>query len=304
MTRQQASFGRSRRGDHFSCALSRRARQVRCWGDNGVGQTDVPDNILKFRAHVESIDAGFDHACAVVAEVGIVCWGSNEFGQREGPSGNFDSVSAGYQASCALTSGGTRLCWGWPGRPEDQATGNAGTRPRGLAATGAPLVTYRVVAGKPVPISPVQGPSACPEQGPSPSLACDRELLLAIQESLELWVQPGREARRLWPAYVPAQDYEGVTVSGDPPACQQCKSASFLRSPGHARPRDAAGRLGTPLSPAASGSFQQRIDRPPAPGVGPTGPTPGIGAYRQSVDGSPAPGTGPTGPPGEPESGP
>ena len=233
-------------GGHFSCALSRRARQVRCWGDNGVGQTDVPDNILKFRAHVESIDAGFDHACAVVAEVGIVCWGSNEFGQREGPSGNFGSVSAGYQASCALTSGGTRLCWGWPGRPVVQATGNAGTRPRGLAATGAPLVTYRVVAGKPVPISPVQGPSACPEQGPSPSLACDRELLLAIQESLELWVQPGREARRLWPAYVPAQDYEGVTVSGDPPRVSSVSlrlSSGLLDMPAHGTLPAALGRL-------------------------------------------------------------
>ena len=118
-------------GGHFSCALDVNRYQLQCWGDNSVGQTDLSE-MRKIGIRIRSLDAGFDHACAAFLDLGVRCWGGNEFGQLVGPTGNFQSVSAGYKASCALTDGGRRICWGWPGRPQVQVAGNVGTRPYDL----------------------------------------------------------------------------------------------------------------------------------------------------------------------------
>ncbi len=205
-------FGAISAGGHFSCAVDADQRQLRCWGDNSAGQTDLSE-IGKIGAPILWLDAGFDHTCAAFAYRGVRCWGSNEFGQLDAPSGGFSGFSAGYKASCALVDG-ERRCWGLPVRQQVQAAGETGTRPRGLAATGIPLATYRVGDDTPATGLP---PSACPEQGPSPSLACDRELLLEIQEGLGLWIHPGPAARRFWRAHSPVQDFDRVTLGGDPP---------------------------------------------------------------------------------------
>ena len=205
-------FGKISAGGQFSCAVDADQIQLRCWGDNSAGQTDLSE-IGKIGKRIRSLDAGFDHACASFANLGVRCWGSNEFGQREAPLGDFSGISAGYKASCVLADG-YRRCWGLPVHQQVQAAGETGTGPRSLAATGVPLATYRV--GEDTSATGLS-PSACPDQGPSPSLACDRELLLEIQEGLGLWDHPGPAARRLWPAHSPVQDFDGVTLSGDPP---------------------------------------------------------------------------------------
>ena len=202
-------------GGHFSCALDANKYQLLCWGDNSVGQTDLTE-IHKIGARIRSLDAGFDHACAAFDDVGVRCWGSNDHGQLETPSVDLGKVSAGHKTTCGLT-GGRRICWGWTGKPQDQVASGVGNWPYGLATTGIPLTTYRLEAGRPVFGSTDTDRSACPEQGPSPSLACDRELLLLIQESIGLRAHSGDEARQIWPTYAPIEDFEGVALSGEPP---------------------------------------------------------------------------------------
>jgi alpha-tubulin suppressor-like RCC1 family protein len=77
-----------------------------------------------------SISFGYEHGCAVVGNVGVRCWGSNNFGQLgigttdtigddEKPEVNANlggasvkAISAGNRYTCALLAGGQVRCWG------------------------------------------------------------------------------------------------------------------------------------------------------------------------------------------------
>ncbi len=61
------------------------------------------------------VDAGYEHTCALTDDYAIQCWGSNEFGELNAPEGGFWSmVSAGRGHSCAgtLRERGSVVCWG------------------------------------------------------------------------------------------------------------------------------------------------------------------------------------------------
>ena len=121
-------------GDGFTCALSV-AGTVRCWGtpNNGVLgygdslQRNAPDVIdVDFdSALVISIDAGYNHVCAVLVGSRLRCWGQNSNGQlgygdtvsRSTPSAldvlsNVASVAAGGSHTCVVNTGGSVLCFG------------------------------------------------------------------------------------------------------------------------------------------------------------------------------------------------
>ncbi len=77
-----------------------------------------------------------------------------------------------------------------------------------LLGAGTPLQA----AGEAVP------PPACPEVGPSPSLACDKEILLALQDDLLAGSHTGYNLGFMrWQDDVPVRDFRGVTVGGEPP---------------------------------------------------------------------------------------
>jgi alpha-tubulin suppressor-like RCC1 family protein len=75
--------------------------------------------------NVQSIAVGISHACALLNDGSVLCWGSNTFGQL-GDGTNFDSESPvavvglnnvvslglGYGTSCALLADQTVSCWG------------------------------------------------------------------------------------------------------------------------------------------------------------------------------------------------
>jgi alpha-tubulin suppressor-like RCC1 family protein len=67
-----------------------------------------------------SVSSGYYHTCAIEHRPGIPfggplkCWGSNDFGQLNHPSGSFVQVSCGHLFSCAVSLDETIKCWGDP----------------------------------------------------------------------------------------------------------------------------------------------------------------------------------------------
>lgn len=126
-------------GKTHSCA-KRRSGQVRCWGDDGAGQTGTGGKLgevneagvkqLPSPATVENVSAftlasGGEHTCVAQVDGTASCWGSNISGQL-GNGNNTPSSSAvpvrnivdvvalaaGTSHTCALRRSGQLACWG------------------------------------------------------------------------------------------------------------------------------------------------------------------------------------------------
>jgi alpha-tubulin suppressor-like RCC1 family protein len=64
---------------------------VRCWGDNSMGELDLPDRerslipvavaVGRAAALAGAGQLAFGHSCAVIADGHIRCWGRNDHGQ-------------------------------------------------------------------------------------------------------------------------------------------------------------------------------------------------------------------------------
>lgn len=74
----------------------------------------------------QSLAAGVDHNCTISSTGGVVCWGSNQYGQigdgttitRTAPTNvslpfGVTSLAGNWGQSCAVTSAGAVKCWGW-----------------------------------------------------------------------------------------------------------------------------------------------------------------------------------------------
>ena len=51
-------------------------------------------------------------ACAIRESGEAVCWGNNDYGQADAPSGRFAAVSVGDAHACGLRESGEVVCWG------------------------------------------------------------------------------------------------------------------------------------------------------------------------------------------------
>ena len=110
-------------GNEFGCALLDNG-QIKCWGVDSTGQlgtggltgrTMAPSDpvLLGDGITAKALAVGYDHACAVLADNNVKCWGGNANGQL----GYEDSVPRGTQAdlmgnnlpSVALGSGRTAV---------------------------------------------------------------------------------------------------------------------------------------------------------------------------------------------------
>jgi alpha-tubulin suppressor-like RCC1 family protein len=128
-------------GGSFTCARAR--GRVWCWGWNrpGVGQLgrqsaeDAPEpGPVEGTDGALRIAVGYEHACALLADHTVKCWGSNQYGQiGDGPpaDGSFPpegrptpvpvvglegqrvrDIVAGEHHTCALLESGSVSCWG------------------------------------------------------------------------------------------------------------------------------------------------------------------------------------------------
>ena len=102
---------------------------VKCWGRNNYGQlgyghtdtlgdNELPSTIgtLNLGGRVDGVVISFSHACAVLENNKMKCWGSGPVNSKTPravlPQENFADVSAGIFNSCALSLAGDVRCWG------------------------------------------------------------------------------------------------------------------------------------------------------------------------------------------------
>jgi hypothetical protein len=79
-------------GDEFGCARTRDGN-VGCWGRNDLGQLGARgfgadgehEVIVTLQGDVEHVAAGSNHACAMMQDESVVCWGNNSCGQLGQP---------------------------------------------------------------------------------------------------------------------------------------------------------------------------------------------------------------------------
>ena len=123
-------------GDNVTCAKTP-GGVVQCWGANNAGQLgngtlnvpvkiNVPGNVTGLPAVISAMDAGGDHACVLMTNGGLRCWGANAAGQLGngmltpsatpadvlGSPSLYTAVSAGTVHTCAITAAGSVKCWG------------------------------------------------------------------------------------------------------------------------------------------------------------------------------------------------
>jgi alpha-tubulin suppressor-like RCC1 family protein len=119
-------------GYRSNCALLA-GGDVRCWGYNGQGQLGdgttmehyLPAAVAGLDDGAVAIGMGNSHACAVIGDGRVACWGRNAEGQLgDGthaqsllpvPVANLStalSIAVGYDHTCALTAAGGLECWG------------------------------------------------------------------------------------------------------------------------------------------------------------------------------------------------
>jgi len=120
-------------GDDFTCAVTT-GGAVHCWGENEHGQAGpgFGDNMQAERPVAIEIDGvavavvtGKNHACALLDDRQVVCWGGADVGQLgDGmlaerstamPVSGLDGVvqiASGRDHACAITDDGKLWCWG------------------------------------------------------------------------------------------------------------------------------------------------------------------------------------------------
>ena len=129
-------------GELYTCALLDDG-VVKCWGHNGYGQlglghynnmgdhpNEMGDQLPAVSLGQPAIDlsAGRRHACAVLQDGTLKCWGNNQYGtlglgstQNKvipqtvdlGPGMKALDVEAGYLNTCVIMTTGQVKCWGY-----------------------------------------------------------------------------------------------------------------------------------------------------------------------------------------------
>jgi alpha-tubulin suppressor-like RCC1 family protein len=93
-------------GFGLSCALDENV--LKCWGQNGAGEfySSIPQLV-----NPNDLSIGLYHSCAI-DDTGVVCWGYNNYGQTNVPELiNPQKITSGYYHSCAIDDSGV-VCWG------------------------------------------------------------------------------------------------------------------------------------------------------------------------------------------------
>jgi alpha-tubulin suppressor-like RCC1 family protein len=157
-------------GGQHTCALISDGR-VTCWGagsDGQLGTGNNNDSLIPVEVSggalanktVTQIAAGGQHACALISDGTVTCWGYGGYGQLGTGNNNSSNVpvavtggalanktvtqiATGDAHTCALISDGTVTCWGWGGYGQ-LGTGNTNSSDVPVAVTGGALTNKTV----------------------------------------------------------------------------------------------------------------------------------------------------------------
>ncbi|ACO65801.1 predicted protein [Micromonas commoda] len=122
-------------GSDFTCAILKGVGSVKCWGTTrtSTGTSTVPTSTVPIALDIGSgrtalnITTGHSHACVLLDDRSVKCWGDNTEGQvgNGGPNvistptaidvggaGVVSNITAGGFSTCAIRVGGTVMCWG------------------------------------------------------------------------------------------------------------------------------------------------------------------------------------------------
>ncbi|KAL0714529.1 hypothetical protein Bca4012_021508 [Brassica carinata] len=101
-------------GVGFSCGVSVRNNRVLCWGKDPVKSGQIQTGFEN--QTMVTISAGESHACGLNSTGSLICFGRNESGQLNAPSGQpylYSDLSLGSNFTCATrSSNGSVTCWG------------------------------------------------------------------------------------------------------------------------------------------------------------------------------------------------
>jgi alpha-tubulin suppressor-like RCC1 family protein len=123
-------------GAGFQCAIAEPG-DAYCWGENSTGQLGLPASnpvaaptrIEGLPAPIRTLAAGTGHACALLADQTVWCWGDNALGQLGlGSTGEprvatqvlpaehgVTDISSKHNHTCVLLNSGAVECWGFNG---------------------------------------------------------------------------------------------------------------------------------------------------------------------------------------------
>ena len=168
-------------GLEFTCAILATG-QVKCWGDNTYGQLGVSGNhgnesgtmgtklpAIDFGSGrtAKAISTGRQHACAILDNSTVKCWGANTYGQLGtgdtssvvypviatnpvvdlGTGRTAKAIAVGAFHTCAILDNGTLKCWGYNvmGQLGTDSTNNLGD---GSGELGDALLPINLGAGR------------------------------------------------------------------------------------------------------------------------------------------------------------
>ncbi|AKU94413.1 BNR repeat domain protein [Labilithrix luteola] len=142
-------------GQSFACVTTRRGT-VKCFGDNTFGQLGAkfggersvePLEVVGI-GNADRVMAGPFHACALLADKSVRCWGRNEHGQTGSdtihlpearelvsatvvPNVQARDVALSFGSTCAVSTDRTVVCWGEPQSDGSKVAGR-NERPKAL----------------------------------------------------------------------------------------------------------------------------------------------------------------------------
>ena len=83
-------------GRTHACGITTN-QSTMCWGDNLVGQSDVPLDMVFM-----NVSLGNEHSCGLQRDGGIFCWGDNGYEQGNVPTGTFTAIASGNRIMFVL----------------------------------------------------------------------------------------------------------------------------------------------------------------------------------------------------------
>ena len=103
-------------GEHYDRTTPSSGGAIAQFSFVGVGhrpalRVSIPPSSQPF----SHISTGKSHACGIMPDGIIGCWGEDRHGQSSPPHGSFSTISSGYDHSCAIRDDGAALCWGSEG---------------------------------------------------------------------------------------------------------------------------------------------------------------------------------------------